>query len=348
MHIKDTFIILGRIFGAACGDGTVDGYDDQVEIFRQAIQDCGKHNGWFSPGFVEMQLRALSGMLSPENLQLMCQTYGLDSLGPKEKTVKIIAAGNIPLVCFHDLMCVLMAGCRLVLKPSGKDGILPRLTIATLIKIDPQLADRIVIEDGAPVKFDAIIATGSNNSGRYFDYYFGKYPHIIRRGRNSVAVITGDENAKDYAALADDIFAYYGLGCRSISKIYVPMEYSYDTFFGNIIHKSDVMRNPKYSDNYTYNKAIYLMGGQPILDNNFVLLKEDKGLSSPIGVVFAERYQSMEALATEIQSLGDNIQCVACNAEVPGIKTVRLGDAQNPGIMDYADGVDTMEFLLGI
>lgn len=341
---KDTFKILGQIFRAACSDNaTVDGFDGEVEKFRSAITECQKINGWFYPEFVRMQLMSLACMLGDEPLDRFCKKYM--PLAEKEKKVKVIAAGNIPLVCFHDMMCVLMSGCILVLKPSGKDSLLPRLSAETLKKINPAIEGRIIIEDGAPEKFDAIIATGSNNSSRYFDYYFAKYPHIIRRGRNSVAVLTGRESADEYKSLADDIFAYYGLGCRSVSKIYVPMDYNYDTFFGNIIHKSDVMRNPKYSDNYTYNKAIYLMSGQPILDNNFVLLKEDGGLNSPIGVIFAERYNNLDELGQKLCSMQDSLQCVACNCVIPGVGTVRLGEAQNPDILDFADGVDTMEFL---
>ncbi len=343
---KDTFKILGQIFRAACSEnGGVEGFEGEVEKFRSAISECKKMNGWFYPEFVRMQLMSLAEMLGDEQLGRFCEKYKTGSISPKEKKVKIIAAGNIPLVCFHDIFCVLMSGCKLVLKPSSKDSLLPRLVSETLKKINPDLTDRIIIEDGAPEKFDAIIATGSNNSSRYFDYYFAKYPHIIRRGRNSVAVLTGNETADDYAALADDIFAFYGLGCRSVSKIYVPNDYSYDNFFGNIIHKSDVMRNPKYSDNYTYNKAIYLMSEQPILDNNFVLLKEDSGLNSPIGVVFAERYQDLESLHQKLKNMQDSLQCVVCKDEIPGIRTVKPGAAQHPDILDFADGVDTMEFL---
>ncbi len=342
---KDTFKILGQIFRAACcEDGCVEGFEGEVEKFRSAITECQKMNGWFYPEFVRMQLMSLAEMLGEESLDRFCNRYNVSAA--KNTKVKIIAAGNIPLVCFHDIFCVLMSGCKLVLKPSGKDNLLPRLSAETLKKINPDLTDRIVIEDGAPEKFDAIIATGSNNSSRYFDYYFAKYPHIIRRGRNSVAVLSGNETAEDYAALADDIFAFYGLGCRSVSKIYVPEDYNYSDFFGGIIHKSDVMRNPKYSDNYTYNKAIYLMSEQTILDNNFVLLKEDDGLNSPIGVVFAERYNSLNALADKLKAMEDNLQCVASNVEIPGVRTVKLGMAQHPDILDFADGVDTMEFLL--
>lgn len=341
---RDTFKILGQIFSAACGvDESVDGFGDEVGKFRSAIEECRKLNGWFYPEFVRMQLMSLSEMLSEESLGRFCGRYNTGTV--RDKKVKVIAAGNIPLVCFHDMMCVIMSGCVLVLKPSSKDNLLPRLVSETLKKINPDLTDRIIIEDGAPEKFDAIIATGSNNSSRYFDYYFAKYPHIIRRGRNSVAVLSGNETAEDYAALADDIFAFYGLGCRSVSKIYVPMDYNYSDFFGGIIQKSDVMRNPKYSDNYTYNKAIYLMSEQPILDNNFVLLKEDTGLNSPIGVVFAERYQDLESLSEMLRNMKDSLQCVVSNAEIPGVETVRFGEAQHPDILDFADGVDTMEFL---
>jgi hypothetical protein len=353
----DTFATLGKIFGAAAGDGNdctavssptpLDApFDEFAKNLGSLAAEYYRYNGWFAPEFVKMQLRSLSMMLTEKNLQEFAAHYSLANAQERDLRVKIIPAGNIPLVGFHDMLCVLMSGCKCIIKHSSKDKLLPSAVVAILKKIDPSLQDRIIEEqDGERLDFDAIIATGSNNTSRYFDYYFSKYPHIIRRNRHSVAILTGNETPDDYHALADDIFAYYGLGCRSVSKIYVPMDYDYNTFFGNIIDYCTVAHNAKYSDNYTYNKAIYLMSDAQILDNNFLLLKEDEGLGSPIGVLYAERYDNIEAVADKLRGMKDDLQCVVSANPMPGLPTVGFGKAQYPGLMDYADGVDTMEFL---
>ena len=346
----DTFTTLGKIFGAAV-DGNVQ-LDAPCDEFAKNLRDLAdqyhQYNGWFAPEFVRMQLRSLSMMLSEGNLQEFAAHYSLADVQERDLRVKIIPAGNIPLVGFHDMLCVLLSGCKCIVRHSSKDTLLPKAVVAILKKIDPSLQDRIIEEDGQRLVFDAIIATGSNNTSRYFDYYFSKYPHIIRRNRHSVAILTGNETPDDYHALADDIFAYYGLGCRSVSKIYVPRDYDYNTFFGNIIDYCTVAHNAKYSDNYTYNKAIYLMSDAKILDNNFLLLKEDEGLGSPIGVLYAERYDNIEVVADKLRGMKDDLQCVVSANDLPGLPTVGFGKAQYPGLMDYADGVDTMEFLQSI
>lgn len=348
MEIKP-FITLGRIMGAASGNGEPlpPPYDQYAQRLADAAEEAHNHNGWFTPKFVKMQLKSLSMMLDESGLAAFYNKYSLGDITPTDLTIRLIPAGNIPLVCLHDLICILLSGCTCTIKYSSKDKLMPSAVVSILKQIAPELEGRIIEEkDGERPAFDGIIATGSNNSSRYFDYYFAKYPHIIRRNRNSVAVITGNETADDYLALADDIFAYYGLGCRSVSKIYVPKDYDYNTFFGNIVDFCEVAQNIKYSDNYTYNKAIYLMSGAQFLDNNFLLLKEDEGLGSPIGVLFAERYDNIDALAQKLSTMEEQLQCVVANTQLPGITTVGFGMSQYPQLLDYADGVDTMQFLL--
>ncbi len=345
----ETFVTLGKIIDAAAGGVAAleEPYSQYAQTIATAAEECHNHNGWFTPNYVKMQLKSLAKMLNEADLVRFSEKYALHDIQPHDKKVRLIPAGNIPLVCFHDLLCILLSGCTCVIKYSSKDKLLPSAVVAVLRALDPTLQDRIIEEkDGERPHFDAIIATGSNNSSRYFDYYFSKYPHIIRRNRNSVAVITGNETADDYHALADDIFAYYGLGCRSVSKIYVPRDYDYNTFFGNIIDYCDVAKNAKYSDNYTYNKAIYLMSGAKFLDNNFVLLKEDDGLGSPVGVLFAERYDDLDALSRKLRTMQDQLQCVVAKTPLPGIDTVAFGTSQSPTLFDFADGIDTMKFLL--
>ncbi|MBQ5404663.1 MAG: hypothetical protein IIU11_09925, partial [Bacteroidales bacterium] len=221
---KETFITLGKIFKASVEENGVLSedllpYKNDVENLKNIIKDYHNYNGWFEEKFVKMQLISLANMLNEKDLTAFEVKYGQGTLS--EKKVKIIAAGNIPLVCFHDIFCILSSGKKCVIKFSQKDKLLPYLVTEILKHINPELTDRIIEEKDTKENFDAIIATGSNNSSRYFEYYFAKYPHIIRHNRNSVAVITGEETAEDYKLLAEDIFAYYGLGCRSVSKIYV-------------------------------------------------------------------------------------------------------------------------------
>lgn len=344
---SNTFIILGKVLQAAA-DGIFDGckgFEQQAEALAQCINIAHNYNGWFTPEFVKMQFRSLAEMLSEDSISNFSTKYQLNDIVKSNLKVKVIAAGNIPLVCFHDILCVLMSGCRLVVKPSSKDRLLTHSVLELIKIITPELGDRVEEEDGERIPFDAIIATGSNNSARYFDYYFSKYPNIIRSNRSSVAVISGHESDEDYRLLADDIFAYYGLGCRSVSKIYVPKGYNYDLFFKGIYHKSDVMLNAKYSDNYTYNKAVYLMSGADILDNGFLILKNDAGFSSPVGVIFCEEYQDINLLAQTLLQNIDKLQCIVSKDVVSNLKTVLPGQSQHPLISDFADGIDTIEFL---
>ena len=343
---KDTFVTLGKIFAAAATSAGCPGFEKHVSGLKEIAQNYHNYNGWFTENFVKMQLLSLSKMLNENDLTRFEKVYGENQ--PIEKTVKIIAAGNIPLVCFHDIFCVLFSGKKCVVKFSQKDRLLPFAVMNILKELNPELQDRFIEEKDERIGFDAIIATGSNNSSRYFDYYFSKYPHIIRRNRNSVAVLTGEVSDEDYQKLGEDIFAYYGLGCRSVSKIYVPKGYDFQEFFKHIVSFSDVINNPKYADNYDYNKAVYLMSGTKLLDNNFLLLKDDSALSSPIGVLFCECYQNLEKLSERLSLQSGEIQCVVSNQEISGLKTVPFGAAQNPSVFDFADGVDTMQFLKSI
>ena len=217
-----------------------------------------------------------------------------------------------------------------------------------LITIEPEFAGYIEFTEGQLKNIDAVIATGSNNSARYFEYYFGKYPNIIRKNRNSVAVLNGNENVNNLRLLGNDVFQYFGLGCRNVSKLFVPKGYKFDTFYESIFDFKDVVNNNKYANNYDYNKTVYLMSSNPtLLDNDFLLLKEDASYSSPIGVLFYEYYDDLNLLNQKLKSDKEQIQCVVSNS--PEIKnSVLFGTAQCPQLSDYADGIDTMKFLIGL
>ncbi len=309
----------------------------------QLYSKAKAHNGWFTEENIDFTMQNWSKALSRENLiQWMSPYEFLDVDAPK--VIAVVMAGNIPLVGLHDFLSVLLTGHKVLAKLSSNDKILLPFISDKLIEIDSDFANYITFTEGRLENFDAVIATGSNNTARYFDYYFGKYPHIIRKNRNSVAVITGEESEANMKALATDIFQYFGLGCRNVSKVYLPVTYNMDVFFNGMYSWKDMINNDKYINNYDYNKAVYLMSNQDLLDNEFMLLKEDKGFSSPIAVVFFERYTSFEQLQKELSTHADQIQCIVSQMGISN--EVSFGKAQTPELWDYADGVDTIKFLL--
>jgi hypothetical protein len=249
-------------------------------------------------------------------------------------------AGNIPLAGFHDFISVLMTGNNLVAKTSSKDAELIVYIGEILCSINQEYSKKIRFTDGFLTGFDAIIATGSDNSSRYFEYYFGKYPHIIRKNRNSIAIIDGSESDKQLEDLGSDIFSYFGLGCRNVSKVYLPSDYDFHTMIKNWDRYKDVINNSKYANNYEYNMAVYLVNKEKFLDTGYLLLKESTNLSSPVSVLFYEFYNSAESVIEQVNLLGDKVQCVTGNKYIP------FGKAQFPKLWNYADNTDTIEFLL--
>ena len=268
----------------------------------------------------------------------------MDYYNNKNKQVALVLAGNIPLVGFHDLLAVLLSGNSALVKLSSNDNVLLPAIVEILEALTPGMKALVQFEEGMLPEFDAVIATGSNNTARYFEYYFGNKPNIIRKNRNSVAVLRGNETKETLTALGQDIFQYYGLGCRSVSKLFVPEEYSFEALFEAIEPFQSLIEEKKYENNYDYNKAIYLMSEFPFLDNGFVMLKEDMSYASPIGTVFYERYQDLDGLKSRLETDKEKIQCLVSEGFMEG--EVPFGSTQYPLLNDYADGVDTVEFLL--
>lgn len=313
--------------------------------FRQVLQEATEksevHNPWFTNENIRLALGSLAKVLQAESLEKWLAPYDLQSLKPKR--VAVISAGNIPLVGFHDMLCVLITGHHLIMKLSGKDEHLPKAIAKILCEINHGFKSKITFTEDKLTDFDAVIATGSNNTGRYFEYYFGKYPHIIRKNRNSVAVLTGKESTKELELLAGDIFEYFGLGCRNVSKLYLPLGYEIPNMLGAFEKYNQVINHHKYANNYDYNRAVYLVNRIPHYDTGFVLLKEDPSLSSPLGVVHYSWYSDISRLANELETLADQIQCIV--GENIRLNTVPFGKSQSPELWDYADGVDTIDFL---
>lgn len=322
----------------------------------KAKTEAGKHlaefiprlihfNGWYTEKSVQHRLQILAEGLKKEVMENWLKNYSIPEDKPA-KTICVILAGNIPLVGFDDFRCVLISGNKFLGKiPSDDKHLLP-LVSKMLIEIEPRFETLISFEENLMKGMDAVIATGSNNSSRYFDYYFSKYPHIIRKNRNGVAVLTGNETAEELKGIGEDIFRYFGLGCRSVTKLFVPENYNFNLFFEAIYDwGAEMLNNNKYMNNYDYHKALFLLAQVPLLDNNFLLLKEDERFSSPPGTVYYEKYSSLENLKKMLVEKADLIQCViGSSKEIPGM--IPFGHSQQTGPGDYADGVDVMDFLL--
>lgn len=314
-------------------------YDSLAEKVNRAVH----HNGWFTKENILFSFEEWSKALTEEPLNQWLSAYTFSD-SPNPKTVGIVMAGNIPLVGFHDFLSVLLAGHKVLVKLSSNDPLLLPVLADFLITENPEFADYIKFTDGKMEGFDAIIATGSNNTARYFEHYFSNKPNIIRKNRNSVAVLSGKESEEQLALLGEDIFRYFGLGCRNVSKLYVPKNYNFEPLFKAIFPWNPIMNHAKYANNYDYNKAVYLMSEFKLLDNGFLLLKEDTGFGSPIATLFHEPYESIASLQQTLKENKTQLQCIVSDGIIEN--NVEFGRTQHPSLREYADGVDTMEFLI--
>lgn len=344
----NSFIILGHRINDLS-------QDEKLALASQAHNQ----NSWFDKDSVFYALSAIQNYLDGDKLTNWLANYNIQQLTPKR--IAVIMAGNIPLVGFHDFMAVLLAGHTLYAKASTQDNVLIRKIAKILIEINENWKEKIIFVDGLLKDFDAIIATGSNNSARYFEQYFGKYPHIIRKNRSSIAILSGNENPEQLASLGGDLLQYYGLGCRNVSKIFVPINYDFIPMLDALKDWEKAMDNHKYQNNYDYNKSIYLVNRVPHLDTGFLLLTESTQLVSPISVLYYETYEDETDLLQKLSQINDDLQCITTNIHetivTKGftneftqklINAKDLGTAQLPKLEDYADGVDTMAFLVGL
>ncbi|MGI6339405.1 MAG: acyl-CoA reductase [Bacteroidales bacterium] len=297
-------------------------------------------NPWFTPQNVKTAINAIAGELTEENIEKWTGMYPELAEERDPITVAVVMAGNIPLVGFHDYLCVLISGNNLLAKASSKDTELIVFLNEILCNINHEFRNMVRFSDGFLSGFDAVIATGSNNTSRYFEYYFSRYPHIIRKNRNSAAIIDGTETSNELKYLGSDVFSYFGLGCRSISKIYIPEEYDLNKMITEWESYSEVINHNKYANNYDYNKAIYLINNEIFIDTGYILLKESTALTSPVAVLFYEKYSSIEKVYDLLKQMDQEIQCISGKGHVP------FGKTQSPHLWDYADGRDILEFLL--
>ncbi|MDB5086566.1 MAG: acyl-CoA reductase [Mucilaginibacter sp.] len=318
---------------------------DPNEELSILINSEKQYNAWFTSESVLEAVTAIGKMLNHDNLTKWLNSYNLDKNKPAKK-VGLILAGNIPMVGFHDVLCVLVSGNLALIKSSSQDSRLIKHILQMLVNIEPAFREQYSFVERLE-NFDAVIATGSNNTSRYFDYYFGKVPNVIRKNRNSVALLTGNETAEQLYKLGHDIFDYFGLGCRNVSKLLVPKGYNFNFFFESIEVYQPIIHHNKYNNNYGYNRSIYLVGNEQHLDNNFLLLKENPSLSSPLAVLFYEYYDNLQLAQDALNQQSDNIQCIVSAAPLKvNNQVVDFGMSQQPALWDYADNVDTMGFLV--
>jgi len=294
------------------------------------------YNNWFIPQFVNDAVQNIALFLTEDELAKFITPIK----NPKQKTVAVICAGNVPMVGFHDIMCILLCGHKALIKLSSDDNVLLPFFLKLLVHYEPEFENYILFADGKLGNFDAIIATGSDNTSTHLQYYFGKYPNIIRKSRTSVAVLKGDESEDELKKLGEDIFKYFGLGCRNVSKLLVPKNYSLNRFFEAIVDFGFVVNNKKYGNNYDYHRAIYLLESLPFLDNNFLMIRESKDLHSPVGVLYYQFYENENEIKNYLNLNKNHIQCVIGKDFIP------FGNSQRPVISDFADDINTVEFLV--
>lgn len=312
--------------------------------FKHQIKLAEEHNGWFTNENIRFSLKSWAEALTEANLKTWLKDYDINISNPK--FVAIVMAGNIPLVGFHDFLSVLITGHSVIVKQSSNDKHLLPFLAKYLEHVDPLFKGKIQFTENKLENFDAVIATGSNNTARYFEYYFKEKPSIIRNNRNSVAILTGNETTEDLKNLSEDIFRYYGLGCRNVSKLYVPKNYKFDAFFEAMYHWHPIIEKAKYANNYDYNKAVYLMSEFDILENGFFMIKEDKSYASPIATLFYEYYDTKNQLKEKLEIDKQQIQCIVSKGFIEN--EIPFGSTQNPKLWDYADSIDSVEFLLAI
>ncbi|MFO7869703.1 MAG: acyl-CoA reductase [Bacteroidales bacterium] len=337
---SNAFIELGNVLAKKC-----DTLSDAE--FIAVITKAEQKNPWFTYNNIITALSEIADMLHKNEVHQWIAQYSFSAHQPKR--VAVIMAGNIPAVGFHDALCVLISGNYLIAKTSSKDSVLIPYILKLLSEIEPAFASQYEICTELLPSFDAVICTGSNNSSRYFKYYFGKYPHIIRKNRTSVGVVVPEDSAKEYTGIGSDVFSYFGLGCRNISKLYIHESIDVTKILDEFMQFNSLQSHNKYMNNYEYNRSVYLLNQIEHLDTGFMILKEDTQLHSPLGVLFYETYSDISTVQHQITTVANELQCIACSQNIfleP--HTVEPGKTQQPRISEYADNVDTLNFLLNI
>lgn len=334
------FVKLGRFFSDYINNNLE---SLEKNKFDKAINESILHNSFFSKKNILKSLLSWSNVLTKKSIDDFLSNYLIKNK-KREKKIAIIMAGNIPLVGFHDFFCVIISGNFAVIKLSSKDSHLFKFILSFLVKENPDFDTKFDVVESKLEIFDAVIATGNNISANQFELYFKKYSKIVRRNRHSIAILNGYETKKEIELLANDIFYYYGLGCRNVSKIFIPNNYNLDILFKSFVLWDEVINKNSYANNYNYYRAIYLLNKEVFFDNGFVLLKESEKIGSPVGTIYFEYYKSDNQIKEMIKKNNEKIQCIVSNNNYP--KTIKFGETQMPNLNDFADDIDTFNFLL--
>jgi hypothetical protein len=347
----EAFIKLGTMLKDF--DGNSSSVDPSIsnssqKILDEAMQKGSEHNPWFTIPNIKKAIAAIGSSLTSDDMNQWLSKYD-DKLFESARTLNVgaVMAGNIPMVGFHDMLCVLISGHRLIAKLSSDDRFLLPALFKILVEIEPGFKDQVTFTTDQIHGFDAVIATGSNNSARYFEYYFRNLPHIIRKNRNGIAILSGSETSGQLTALGEDVFSYFGLGCRNVSKILLPKDYKISSILDTWEPYSYLFNHSRYMNNYSYRKNVYLINSMPHYDNGFVLLLPSDSFSAPIGVVNFSYYDPEFDWQKYLEENRSQIQCLV-GGDVEHHLHVDFGNSQHPRLWDYADGVDTIEFLLSL
>ena len=337
-----SFHDLGILFQENFSNKKIKTFPKWDLILNQKLEQANLYNSWFTPSNLKLSLKYWGNILQKKKLENWLSNYKFKTRS--HKTIAIIMAGNIPIVGFHDLVCSMLLNFKCLIKLSSDDKILIPFIVNFLEFRNPNFKSRITFQVNTLKNFDAVIATGSDNSHKYFEFYFKNYPNLLRKTRHSIAVLDGHETEKDLSLLSNDIFNYFGLGCRSVSKVFVPKGYDLDLIFNACYKHKNVINHDKYANNFDYNKAVYLMSQEKFIENGFIILKEDSKLGSPVGCLYYQYYNDIKDVYKIIKKDREKIQCVVINDK----NNVAFGSTQCPKLDDYADNIDTLDFLLKI
>lgn len=321
--------------------------NNKMDIYEKniykLISNSTEYNKWFTSENIVLALKGIVYMLDEKKLK---EWLNKINFSEKSKTIGIISAGNIPAAAFHDYLTVVCSGFKTIIKLSEKDNKLLPLIVSLLTKENNYFKEKTIFAKKIkPNQIDALIASGNDNTAKYLRYYFKDIPHLIRGHKNSIAILTGNETKEEIEKLGNDIFSYFGLGCRNVSKLFIPENYDFNFFFKNIYKFKYLANHTTYYTNYEYNRAIYLMSNFKILDNNFLILKEDKNLNSPVGTIFYEYYKNLDSLKEKIIKNKRKIQCIISKIKFKTIETIDFGMSQFPDIFDYPNEKNVIEFL---
>ena len=330
---------LGKFLHQFLEKPTEDYSQDEAELFT-LMKRSELENPWFTIENQRFCFKNWADILKEENIKNWLSKY---KISQHSKRVGLILAGNIPLVGFHDVICVILSNHIPIIKLSSKDKLILPFLLNKWSEFSEWNLEYQSVEK--LTEYDAVIATGSNNTTRYLEYYFKDSLSIIRKNRTSVAVLKGDETNEELQLLAEDIFRYFGLGCRNVTRLFTPKDFELSPLFENFLNFKEIINHHKYANNYDYNRAIYLLNQEKFWDNNFIMLKEDEALFSPLSVINFSRYENIEEVKVFLDENETNIQCIVANPELEIVDSIIFGEAQNPNLDTYADNVDTMKFL---